>query len=175
MCFMEGMSSTILGATIATIASSVTIFLTDWLSRRHQRTTLEREALVDWASAYEEWRSLHNDYMGLVLGRPDPPNAAYQETFLERMKQSGEAGRRLDIAKYRILIVERRDWVRDEITRLTKASEVRAQTSSSDLKTQASAFRGATDRLRSDLVIFLRRLAGETGLWSETLTATIGA
>jgi hypothetical protein len=160
---MGELASTILGGSIAAISGSLTIFLTDWLNRRHQRTTLEREALVEWASAYEGWVSLYNDYMGLVLGRPDPPNAAYEKTFLERMNQSGEAGRRLDIAKYRILIVERRDWVCDEITRLTKASEVHAQTSSSDLRTQASAFRGAAGRLRSDLEIFLRRLAGKTG------------
>jgi len=172
---MGELAFTILGGSIAAISGSLTIFLTDWLNRRHQRTTLERDALVEWASAYEQWVSLYNDFAGLVLGKPDPLTDAYEKMFLERMNEASEAARRLDISKYRILIVERRNWVRDEITRLTKASEVRAQTASSDLKTQANTFRGAADRLRSDLEIFLRRLAGETGPSSETATATIGA
>lgn len=158
---MGEMASTIVGGLIAALTGALTIVVTDLLKRRSQRTTLERESLVEWVSAYEEWVSLYNDYAGLVLGMPSPPDDVWKSKYLERMKEADEAGRRLDVSKYRVLVVERRDWVRAEITRLTKRSEVRSLSSSSDLKAQAIAFRGSADGLRADMEAFLRRLAGD--------------
>lgn len=157
---MGEIASTIVGGLIAALSGALAIVVTDWVNRRSQRTTLEREALVEWVSAYEVWVSLYSDYAGLVLQQPSFPDDDSKNMFLERMKEAAEAGRRLDVSKYRILIVERRDWVRTEVTRLTKASDLRSLTSSSDLKARALAFRLAADGLRSNLEIFLRRLVG---------------
>ncbi len=156
---MGDLGSAIVGGLIVAITSEVRAFVADRRDRRNKQSDVEREALIAWVSAFEQWVSLYDDYSGLVLGKPESPDQTWTNVYLERMKEAGEAGRRLDVAKNCVLVVERFGCVRDEVIRLTMKSEVRFHTQSGDPRAQATAFRDATESLRNDLRAFLDRYA----------------
>ena len=73
---------------------------------------------------------------------------------------AGEAGRRLDAAYYRVLLLETRQSFRDEATRLTEDSMMKEL--ASETQTQmAPGFKKCAAELRLRLKAFLRRLAAE--------------
>lgn len=155
---MGDLSAMVVGGLIAAVSGAATTILADRLGRRNKQYDSEREAIIAWVSAFEQWVSLYHDFAGLVLAVPETPDQAWKDIYLERMKEASEAGRRLDVAKNSVLVVARRGWVRAEVQRLTETSKVPAHSSTDEFRLCASAFRATSDTLRKDMSDFLLRL-----------------
>jgi len=71
--------------------------------------------------------------------------------------EAGEAGRTLDAALYRILILVKRPWVRKEVLRLTRQTQ--QEEIEGNYREVAEEYRKRVPTKRKDLMVFIEKLS----------------
>lgn len=160
----SSLAPTLIGASIALVASIATTILAHRYSWRRQTKDRLIEAYVAWSTAFEDTLSHHSNFKNLQL-QPPPTTAdvdlqtRYRDDVSRVSIACGDAGRRFDASRYRLLLLETRAWAREEVTRITEETMAR------DLgnKTEADhrLFLSRIPRWQDELMKFLQRLASD--------------
>ncbi len=145
---------------LGVLTGAVTTLLAHWLSRRNKRSDSQGETLVAWVTAFEEWMAFYHDYSDVSLVVSRGSDDLTKQDFVERRTKADDAGRRLEVARDCVLLVERKAWVIEDVVRLTKRkSEICGAIEAGHPSGPASAFMHAKAGLRDDLEKLLGRVA----------------
>ncbi|HKQ48544.1 MAG TPA: hypothetical protein VJZ71_10775 [Phycisphaerae bacterium] len=153
---------TVAGGLIAAISGAAAIIIADRLGRRNKQSDSEREAIIAWATAFEEWIAIYQAFSVSLNTMSKGADDMRQQIFRERWNKADESGRRLDVAKNCVRIVSRRDWVRDEVVRMSEmTSEIRKRSSKDDPSARAIR-QSEREELQKALSDFISRIANAT-------------
>ena len=140
---------------IAAIAGLVAIRYGKRLDRLDRRASRVVEAYADWAKALEETLSHHDNWYKLAAQRDQAVaavdvKARWEDELIRVSRLAGDAGRRLDGAHYRILLLDTRKTLRDAVSRIT-ADTMMIELRGLDARTTASAYSAKADQIRHAL------------------------
>lgn len=158
------LTATIVGGAIAAVSGAITTLIAQMLTHRKRQSRVAREAVASWSGAFECCLSLTHDFYGLVLRIPDPPDDMWKKNYIQAMHRAADAGRELDVCAYKALLLVRKEWVRNEIEKLTKDSKL-TEKAGGDIRDAATSYRASTEKLRGSLLDFLKRLSA-AGRWA---------
>lgn len=161
--FWSQMAATATGGMIAAIAGIVTIQYGKRLDRRDQRASLLVEAYANWARHLEETLSHHENFFKIAAqctgAMPDPDTKTRRDDEIIRVStQAGDAGRRLDAAHYRILLLEQREPFRDKVSRIT-ADSLMLEHETDAFQADPSSYAAQARSVREQLTGLLKELA----------------
>jgi len=161
--FWAQLIGTAVGGLVATTGAVITMLVGKTVERKQQRALQLCDAYSEWAQRLEEAVSHHENYYSLAAqkGTMAGDSSTKERWEGEVMRVSivaGEAGRRLDGAYYRVLLLESRQSFRDEVTRLTEDSMMKELAGETPTQ-MAPRFKECATNLRERLKAFLRRLA----------------
>lgn len=152
---------TAIGGSIAALAGVLGAYLSYRLDSIKSHRELLHEALATWSESFENCIAIHRNYHSLTqLYQPDHPDEDLKKRTKDEIVrvsiEAGKAGRALDTSHYRVLLLERRQWARTEVSRLTKLTEQSTLTGSpSDV---AGEYMKRVPEMRQELLKFLEKL-----------------
>ena len=166
--FWTQLLATAVGGMIAAIAGVVTIRYGKKLDREDKRTFLIIDAYAEWAKSMEETLSHYDNFHRLAAQHTpaalDGETKGHWSNEIIRVSiLAGDAGRRLDSARYRILLFEKRQSFRDEVSRITEASMM-WELKESPVAARSSQYSVYAKQIREDLSTLLRDFAAADGL-----------
>ncbi len=161
--FWSQMAATATGGMIAAIAGIVAIRYGKRLDRRDQRASLLVDAYADWARRLEETLSHHENFFKIAAQRSgattDPDTKTrWNDEIIRVSTQAGDAGRRLDAAHYRILLLEQRRPFRDKVSGITAKSLMHGH-ETAEFQADPSSYAAQAKSLREELTALLKKLA----------------
>ena len=166
--FWSPMLATVIGGMIAAFAGALTMYYGKKLERKDKRRSLLTDAYAEWARCLEETLSPHDNFYRL-LALHDKTSAGTEERAKckeETMRvstEAGNAGRRLDSAHYRILLLENRKQLRNEVSQITDASMMQ-ELGGIGSGVSPSQYSTRAKQIRQDLKKFFRMLADSCAL-----------
>jgi hypothetical protein len=161
--FWAQLIGTAVGGLVATTGAVVTMLVGKRVDREQQRAVQLCDAYSEWAQHLEEALSHHENYYSLAaqkgtVGCDSSTKERWKDEVVRVSIAAGEAGRRLDAAYYRVLLLESRQSFRDEVTKLTEDSMMKELAGETPTQMPPRFKECATD-LRERLKAFLRKLA----------------
>ncbi len=163
--FWAPLIGTLVGGLVAAASAVITMLAGKRIDRRQEHAVQLRDAYFEWARHLEETLSHHENYYSLVaqkgtMAGDSSTKARWEDEVMRVSIVAGEAGRRLDVAYYRVLLLESRQSFRDDVTRLTENSMMKELADKSPTQ-MASSFKKCAADLRLRLKTLLRRLVAE--------------
>jgi hypothetical protein len=161
--FWAQLIGTVVGGLVATTGAVITMLVGKRADREQQRAVRLCDAYCEWAQHLEEALSHHENYYSLAaqketMGGDSSMKEKWKDEVMRVSIAAGEAGRRLDAAHYRVLLLESRRSFCDEVTRLTEDSMMKELAGATPTQ-MAPRCKECAASLRERLKAFLRRLA----------------
>jgi hypothetical protein len=161
--FWAQLIGTAVGGLVATAGAVITMLVGKRVDREQQRALQLCDAYSEWAQHMQEALSHHENYYSLAaqketVGGDSGTKEKWKDEVIRVSIAAGEAGRRLDAAYYRVLLLESRQSFRDEVTRLTEDSKMKEIAGETPTQ-MAPLFKECATALRERLKALLRRLA----------------
>ena len=158
--FITQLAATGLGGLIAAAAGIGTIIIAKRVDRKDRHRSELIDAFSSWAESFESLLSITSNYCDLIIGydadsmQPDFKKM-YDAEILRVAVEAGNAGRRLDAARFRIVLLEDEKTVRDTVSKLTKSTMTKW---AADNKRNARDYLARVPSLRTELDILLTRM-----------------
>lgn len=158
--FIMQLVATALGGVIATAASIGTMIIGKRVDRKDRHRSGLIDAITDWGASFESLISITSNYCELVIRydadsmQPDLKKM-YDAEIVRVATETGCAGRRLDAARLRIVLLEHEVSVRDKVSELTKSTIPNCEINN---KSNARDYLARVPSLRNELDMLLTRL-----------------
>lgn len=158
--FITQLAATGLGGLIAAAAGIGTIIIAKRVDRKDRHRSELIDAFSAWAESFESLLSITSNFCELIIGydsdsmQPDFKKM-YDAEILRVAAEAGSAGRRLDAARFRIVLLEDEESVRDKVSELTKSTMTKW---AGHKKPNAKDYLARIPSLRNQLDILLARL-----------------
>lgn len=159
--FWIPLAGSLLGVLIGALIAMGTMLLGKRVDRRDKHWFILVEAYADWSRALEETLSHHQNFYELIAQKgtfeDDPAGKQLWKAESVRVSSvAGDAGRRLDSARYRILLLEARPKHRKRVSEITENSMMKelVGTPIGDV----SIFTEKASEIRDQLIQFLQTI-----------------